>query len=55
MSEYDWEDDVKNSYLTGIAAKREQYLMDTITGLKRVKVFPDGGPPRPPVQEDMGL
>ena len=41
--EYDWEDDAKNSYLTGIAAKREEYLMDTVTGLKRVRVFPGGG------------
>ena len=43
MSEYDWEDDAKNSYLTGIAAQREEYLMDTVTGLKRARVFPGGG------------
>lgn len=41
--EYDWEDDAKNSYLVGIAAQREEYLMDTVTGLKRVRVFPGGG------------
>ncbi|WP_422028123.1 DNA-methyltransferase [Roseovarius sp.] len=40
---YDWQQDAQDSYLVGIAAKREELLMDTITGLKRVKVFPGGG------------
>lgn len=40
---YDWQQDALDSYLVGIAAKREELLMDTITGLKRVKVFPGGG------------
>lgn len=43
MPEYDWEDDAKNSYLVAIAAKREQHLIDTIPGVKRAKVFPNGG------------
>lgn len=37
--EYDWQDDAKNSYLTAIAAKREQHLVETIPGCKRARVI----------------
>jgi len=36
--EYDWEDDAKGSWEVAIAAKREQWLVDNIPGVKRARV-----------------
>lgn len=44
MSEYDWEDDAKESWREAVRHQRAQWLVDNIPGVKRARVIGRGDP-----------